>query len=144
MTEKWWKERVFYQIYPRSFQDSDGDGIGDIKGIISRLDYLKWLGIGAIWICPLYDSPNEDMGYDIRDYRKIQAEFGTMDDFKDLVCEMHRRDMKLVMDLVVNHTSNQNTWFVESRRSKDSPYHDYYIWKDGSTDTPPNNWGSMA
>lgn len=143
MTEKWWKERVFYQIYPRSFQDSDGDGIGDIKGIISRLDYLKWLGIGAIWICPLYDSPNEDMGYDIRDYRKIQAEFGTMDDFKDLVCEMHRRDMKLVMDLVVNHTSNQNTWFVESRRSKDSPYHDYYIWKDGSTDTPPNNWGSF-
>lgn len=143
MTEKWWKERVFYQIYPRSFQDSDGDGIGDIQGIISRLDYLKWLGIGAIWICPLYDSPNEDMGYDIRDYRKIQAEFGTMDDFKDLVYEMHRRDMKLVMDLVVNHTSNQNTWFVESRRSKDSPYHDYYIWKDGSTDTPPNNWGSF-
>lgn len=143
MTEKWWKERVFYQIYPRSFQDSDGDGIGDIQGIISRLDYLKWLGIGAIWICPLYDSPNEDMGYDIRDYRKIQAEFGTTDDFKELVSEMHKRNMKLVMDLVVNHTSDQNVWFVESRSSRNSSFHDYYIWKDGPADNPPNNWGSF-
>lgn len=143
MEEKWWKDRVFYQIYPRSFQDSDGDGIGDIRGIIHRLDYLKWLGIGAIWICPLYDSPNADMGYDIRDYRKIQAEFGTMEDFRELVYEIHQRNMKLVMDLVVNHTSDQNAWFIESRSSKDNPYHDYYIWKDGTPNDPPNNWGSF-
>jgi len=124
MKSPWWKERVFYQIYPRSFQDSNGDGIGDIPGLISRLDYLQWLGIGAVWLCPVYDSPNDDMGYDIRDYRKIMSEFGTMEDFDRLLEEMHRRDIKLVMDLVVNHSSDENAWFVESRKSKDNPYRD--------------------
>ena len=118
----WWKERTFYQIYPRSFQDSNADGIGDIQGIISRLDYLKWLGIGAIWLCPVYDSPNADMGYDIRDYEKIMSEFGTMEDFDTLLLEMHKRDIKLVMDLVVNHSSDEHTWFIESRKSRGNPY----------------------
>ena len=139
----WWKERVFYQIYPRSFQDSNGDGIGDIPGIISRLDYLKWLGIGAIWLCPVYDSPNADMGYDIRDYEKIMTEFGTMEDFDRLLEEMHKRDMKLIMDLVVNHSSDEHPWFVESRKSKDNPYRDYYIWRDGKDGKEPNNWSSF-
>lgn len=108
MNSPWWKERVFYQIYPRSFQDSNADGIGDIQGIISRLDYLKWLGIGAIWLCPVYDSPNADMGYDIRNYESIMAEFGTMEDFEQLVEELHKQDIKLVMDLVVNHSSDEH------------------------------------
>ena len=139
----WWKERVFYQVYPRSFQDSNGDGIGDLRGIISRLDYLKWLGIGAVWLCPVYDSPNADMGYDIRNYEDIMAEFGTMADFDELLSEMHKRDMKLVMDLVVNHSSDEHPWFVESRRSKDSLYRDYYIWHDGKDGKEPNNWSSF-
>ena len=143
MKNNWWKERVFYQIYPRSFQDSNGDGIGDIPGLISRLDYLQWLGIGAVWLCPVYDSPNDDMGYDIRDYRKIMSEFGTMEDFDRLLKEMHRRDIKLVMDLVVNHSSDENAWFVESRKSKDNPYRDYYIWRDGRGRGEPNNWSSF-
>lgn len=143
MGSTWWKERFFYQIYPRSFQDSNGDGIGDIQGIISRLDYLKWLGIGAVWLCPVYDSPNADMGYDIRDYEKIMIEFGTMEDFEQLVTEMHKRDIKLIMDLVVNHSSDEHTWFVESRKSKDNPYRDYYIWRDGIGDQEPNNWASF-
>lgn len=143
MRSAWWKERVFYQIYPRSFQDSNGDGIGDIQGIISRLDYLKWLGIGAIWLCPVYDSPNADMGYDIRDYEKIMAEFGTMEDFDQLLEEMHKRDIKLVMDLVINHSSDEHAWFVESRKSKDNPYRDYYIWRDGNGEKEPNNWASF-
>jgi len=143
MHSVWWKERVFYQIYPRSFQDSNGDGIGDIQGIISRLDYLKWLGIGAIWLCPVYDSPNADMGYDIRDYERIMAEFGTMEDFDQLLEEMHKRDIKLVMDLVVNHSSDEHAWFVESRKSKDNPYRDYYIWRDGNGKKEPNNWPSF-
>lgn len=143
MKSPWWKERVFYQIYPRSFQDSNGDGIGDIPGLISRLDYLQWLGIGAVWLCPVYDSPNDDMGYDIRDYRKIMSEFGTMEDFDRLLEEMHRRDIKLVMDLVVNHSSDENAWFVESRKSKDNPYRDYYIWRDGRGGKEPNNWSSF-
>lgn len=143
MRSAWWKERVFYQIYPRSFQDSNGDGIGDIQGIISRLDYLKWLGIGAIWLCPVYDSPNADMGYDIRDYEKIMAEFGTMEDFDQLLEEMHKRDIKLVMDLVVNHSSDEHAWFVESRKSRDNPYRDYYIWRDGNGEKEPNNWSSF-
>lgn len=134
---QWWKERVFYQIYPRSFQDSNGDGIGDIPGILSRLDYLKELGIGAVWLCPVYDSPNADMGYDIRDYGKIMAEFGTMADFDRLLEEMHRRDIKLIMDLVVNHTSDEHTWFIESRKGKESPYRDYYLWRDGKTGGSP-------
>lgn len=139
----WWKECVFYQIYPRSFQDSNGDGIGDLRGIISRLDYLKWLGIGAVWLCPVYDSPNADMGYDIRDYEKIMAEFGTMEDFERLVAEMHRRDIKLIMDLVVNHSSDEHAWFVESRASRENPYRDYYIWRDGKAGSEPNNWASF-
>ena len=139
----WWKTCTFYEIYPRSFQDSNGDGIGDLQGIISRLDYLKWLGIGAIWLCPVYDSPNADMGYDIRDYEKIMAEFGTMEDFDQLVAELHRRGMKLIMDLVVNHTSDEHRWFLESRKSKDNPYRDYYIWADGKDGKEPNNWASF-
>lgn len=139
----WWKERVFYQIYPRSFQDSNGDGIGDLRGILSRLDYLQWLGIGAVWLCPIYDSPNADMGYDIRDYEKIMEEFGTLADFDVLVEELHRRDIKLVMDLVVNHSSDEHAWFVSSRRSKSDPYRDYYIWRDGKGNQEPNNWASF-
>ena len=143
MRAAWWKERVFYQIYPRSFQDSNGDGIGDIPGIISRLDHLKWLGVGAVWLCPVYDSPNADMGYDIRDYEKIMSEFGTMEDFDTLLREMHKRDIKLVMDLVVNHSSDEHAWFVESRKSRDNPYRDYYIWRDGKNGREPNNWSSF-
>lgn len=142
---KWWKEAVFYQIYPRSFCDSDGDGVGDIQGIISKLDYLKDLGIDCIWCCPMYDSPNDDNGYDIRDYKKIMAEFGTMEDFDQLLDEVHKRGMKLIMDLVVNHTSDEHEWFVNAKSSVDNPYHDYYLWRDGNGDgkNPPNNWKCM-
>ena len=143
MSEAWWKERVFYQIYPRSFQDSNGDGIGDLRGIISRLDYLKSLGVGAVWLCPVYDSPNADMGYDIRDYERIMAEFGTMEDFEELLRGLHERDIKLVMDLVVNHSSDEHRWFAESRSSRDNPYRDYYIWRDGKDGREPNNWASF-
>ena len=139
----WWKERVFYEIYPRSFQDSNGDGIGDLRGIISRLDYLQWLGVGAVWLCPIYDSPNADMGYDIRNYESVMAEFGTMEDFDELVSQLHRRDIRLVMDLVVNHTSDEHPWFLEARTAKDSPYRDYYIWRDGKDGREPNNWASF-
>lgn len=128
-----------YQIYPRSFYDSNGDGIGDIQGVISKLDYLKDLGINAIWLCPCYKSPNEDNGYDIEDYRDIMDEFGTMDDIRELIAKMHERGMKLIMDLVPNHTSSKHKWFQESRKSKDNPYSDYYYWFD----TPPNDWQSM-
>ena len=143
MCAAWWKERVFYQIYPRSFQDSNGDGIGDIPGMIARLDYLKWLGVGAVWLCPVYDSPNADMGYDIRDYEKIMSEFGTMEDFDTLLREMHKRDIKLVMDLVVNHSSDEHAWFIESRKSLDNPCRDYDIWRDGKNGKEPNNWSSF-
>ena len=143
MENKWWQKRVFYQIYPRSFSDSNGDGIGDINGIISKLDYLKWLGIGAIWLCPVYDSPNEDMGYDIRNYETIMQEFGTMDDFKNLLSELHKRDIKLVMDLVVNHTSDEHKWFVEARKDPSSKYRNYYIWRKGKDGKEPNNWSSF-
>lgn len=143
MENKWWQKRVFYQIYPRSFLDSNGDGIGDINGIISKLDYLKWLGIGAIWLCPVYDSPNEDMGYDIRNYETIMQEFGTMDDFKNLLSELHKRDIKLVMDLVVNHTSDEHKWFVEARKDPTSKYRNYYIWRKGKDGKEPNNWSSF-
>jgi len=143
MENKWWQKRVFYQIYPRSFSDSNGDGIGDINGIISKLDYLKWLGIGAIWLCPVYDSPNEDMGYDIRNYEAIMQEFGTMDDFKNLLSELHKRDIKLVMDLVVNHTSDEHKWFVEARKDPSSKYRNYYIWRKGKDGKEPNNWSSF-
>ncbi len=140
---KWWKEAVFYQIYPRSFKDSNGDGIGDLRGIIEKLDYLKELGINAIWCSPIYDSPNDDNGYDIRNYEKIMEEFGTMEDFDELLEEIHKRDMKLIMDLVINHSSDEHEWFRSSVSDPDSPYKDYYIWRDGDENTPPNNWESL-
>ncbi|WP_061810935.1 glycoside hydrolase family 13 protein [Rossellomorea vietnamensis] len=143
MTKKWWKESVVYQIYPRSFMDSNGDGIGDINGIISKLDYLKKLGIDVIWLSPVYESPNDDNGYDISDYKKIMDEFGTMGDWEEMLGEMHKRGMKLVMDLVVNHSSDEHGWFVESRKSKDNPYRDYYIWREGKDGKEPNNWESV-
>lgn len=143
MKKKWWKEAVAYQIYPRSFMDSNGDGIGDIQGIISKLDYLKDLGIDVIWICPVYQSPNDDNGYDISDYQNISEEFGTMDDFDQLLVEVHRRDMKLIMDLVLNHTSDEHPWFIESRSAKENPYRDYYIWRPGKEGREPNNWESI-
>ena len=140
---KWWKEAVFYQIYPRSFCDSNGDGIGDLQGIISKLDYLKSLGINAIWCSPVYDSPNDDNGYDIRDYRKIMKEFGTMEDFDVLLSEIHKRGMRLIMDLVINHSSDEHEWFQSALKDENSPYKDYYIWRDGDENTPPNNWDSI-
>ncbi|GKX29448.1 oligo-1,6-glucosidase [Vallitalea longa] len=140
--KSWYKESVVYQIYPRSFMDSNGDGIGDIRGIIKKLDYLKNLGVDIIWISPIYESPNEDNGYDISDYQNILSEFGTMEDFDKLLETAHDKGMKIIMDLVVNHTSDEHQWFVESRKSKDNSYRDYYIWKDGKNGKEPNNWGS--
>ena len=131
MDRKWWKESVVYQIYPRSFYDSNGDGIGDLNGITEKLDYLKELGVDVIWLSPVYQSPNDDNGYDISDYQAIMEEFGTMEDFDRMLEGIHARGMKLVMDLVVNHTSDEHPWFVESRKSKDNPYRDYYIWREG-------------
>lgn len=130
MNKKWWQKTVVYQIYPRSFMDANGDGIGDLQGIISKLDYLQELGIGAIWLSPVYQSPMDDNGYDISDYQAISEEFGTMADMDELLAEAHRRDIEIVMDLVVNHTSDEHAWFVEARQSKDNPYRDYYIWRD--------------
>lgn len=143
MNKRWWKELVAYQIYPKSFMDSNGDGIGDIQGIISKLDYLKDLGIDLIWLCPMYKSPNHDNGYDISDYKDILDEFGTMDDFNELLNEVHNRGMKLIIDLVINHTSDEHPWFIESRSSKDSPKRDWYIWRDGKDEAEPNNWESI-
>ena len=143
MNTQWWKEAVVYQIYPRSFMDSNGDGVGDLKGITSKLDYLKELGVDVIWMSPIYQSPNDDNGYDISDYQAIMKEFGTMEDFDELLCEAHKRGLKIVMDLVVNHTSDEHYWFVESRKAEKNPYSDYYIWRDGKPDgSEPNNWGS--
>lgn len=143
MKKTWWKESVIYQIYPRSFMDSNADGIGDLKGITSRLDYLKYLGIDVIWLSPVYQSPNDDNGYDISDYQAIMKEFGTMEDFDEMLKEAHARGIRIVMDLVVNHTSDEHRWFVESRKSKDNGYRDYYIWREGKdAQTPPNNWGA--
>ncbi|NMB02713.1 MAG: alpha-glucosidase [Firmicutes bacterium] len=139
---KWWQERVVYQIYPRSFQDSNGDGIGDLQGIISRLDELKDLGIGIIWLSPVYPSPNVDFGYDISDYKAIHPEFGTMEDMEELLYEAEKRDLKIVMDLVINHTSDQHPWLQHSR-DKNSPYRDYYIWRPGKGNKPPNNWSGF-
>lgn len=141
-TKKWWKESVVYQVYPRSFQDSNGDGIGDISGLISRLDYIKELGANVIWLNPVYQSPNDDMGYDISDYQAIMKEFGTMNDFDKLLNEAHTRGIKILMDLVVNHTSDEHKWFIESRSSKDNKFRDYYIWKPAKNNGVPNNWGS--
>lgn len=142
--KKWWKECVAYQVYPRSFKDSNGDGIGDLLGLIDKLDYIKELGIDLIWVCPIFDSPNDDNGYDIRDYKAILDEFGTMDDCDQLIEEVHRRGMKIIFDLVVNHTSDEHEWFIESRSSRDNPYRDYYIWHEGKEDGQrPNNWESI-
>ena len=143
MNKTWCKEAVIYQIYPRSFMDSNGDGIGDLKGITSRLDYLSYLGIDVIWLSPVYKSPNDDNGYDISDYQAIMDEFGTMEDFDEVLAKAHEKGIKIVMDLVVNHTSDEHRWFVESRSSKDNEYRDYYIWREGKGENmPPNNWGS--
>lgn len=143
MKRTWWKEAVIYQIYPRSFMDSNGDGIGDLKGITSRLDYLKYLGVDVLWLSPIYKSPNDDNGYDISDYQDIMDEFGTMEDFDEMLAEAHKRGIKIVMDLVVNHTSDEHKWFMESRQSTDNPYRDYYIWREGKENgKEPNNWGA--
>jgi oligo-1,6-glucosidase len=141
---QWWKEAIIYQIYPRSFKDSNKDGIGDLKGIISELDHLKNLGVDVIWLSPIYKSPNADNGYDISDYENIMTEFGTMADFDDLLRGIHERGLKLIIDLVVNHSSDEHAWFQESRKSKDNPYRDFYIWKKAKPDgSPPNNWKSF-
>ena len=139
----WWKECAVYQIYPRSFFDSNGDGIGDLAGISQKLDYIASLGVGAVWLNPVYDSPNDDMGYDIRNYEAIMQEFGTMADFDALLAGLHARGLRLIMDLVVNHSSDEHAWFVESRKSRDNPYRDYYIWRDGKDGKEPNNWASF-
>lgn len=138
ITKKWWKEAVFYQIYPRSFHDTNGDGIGDLRGIIEKLDYLKDLGVDALWLSPIYDSPNDDNGYDIRDYHKIMTEFGTMEDFDELLEKVHEKGMRLIMDLVVNHTSDEHKWFQSALKDKNSPYRDYYFFSK-----EPNNWTSF-
>ncbi|MBR3327967.1 MAG: alpha-glucosidase [Atopobiaceae bacterium] len=142
-THVWWKESVIYQIYPRSFADSDGDGIGDLNGITDHLPYLAKLGIDVIWLSPVYQSPNDDNGYDISDYRAIMEDFGTMEDFDRMLATAHRLGMRVVMDLVANHTSDEHVWFVESRSSRKSPYRDFYIWRDGHDGEPPNNWESV-
>ena len=139
MTQRWWKQSVVYQIYPRSFCDSDGDGIGDLRGIIGKLDYLQELGVDVVWLSPVYKSPNDDNGYDISDYQDIMDEFGTLADWEELLAGMHARGIRLVMDLVVNHTSDEHRWFVESRKSKDNPYRDYYIWRPGKEGRQSNN-----
>lgn len=136
------ERRVVYQVYPRSFMDSNGDGVGDLRGIIQRLDYIQRLGANVIWLNPIYRSPNDDNGYDISDYRAIMDEFGTMEDFDELLAEAHKRGIRILMDLVVNHTSDEMAWFVESRKSRENPYRDYYIWREGKDGRLPNNWGS--
>ena len=143
MNEKWWKNAVVYQIYPRSFKDSNGDGIGDLEGIYEKLDYLAELGIDVIWMSPVYKSPNDDNGYDISDYQDIMDDFGTMDDFDRVLAKAHSLNIKIMMDLVVNHTSDEHKWFIESKKSKDNPYHDYYMWADPDKNgNPPNRWES--
>jgi oligo-1,6-glucosidase len=139
----WWKESLVYQIYPRSFKDSNSDGVGDLQGIIEKLDYIQSLGVDAIWLNPIYKSPNDDGGYDISDYYSIQPEFGSMEDFDELLKEIHKRNLKLIMDLVLNHSSDEHRWFQESRKSKENPYRDYYFWKPGKNGGPPNNWPSF-
>ena len=136
----WWKRGVIYQIYPRSFQDTNGDGVGDLKGIAERLDYLKWLGIDAIWISPIYPSPMADFGYDVSDYCNIDPMFGSLDDFDRLVAAAHAREIKVILDFVPNHTSSQHPWFLQSRSSRSSPQRDWYIWREGKPNgLPPNN-----
>lgn len=141
--KKWWKESVVYQIYPRSFMDSNGDGVGDINGITEKLDYIKLLGADVIWLCPVYKSPNDDNGYDISDYKDIMTEFGTMEDFDRLLDKAHKNNIKIIMDLVLNHTSDEHPWFLESKKSKENKYRNYYIWRKGKEGKEPNNWGSF-
>jgi oligo-1,6-glucosidase len=142
MNKAWWKESVVYQIYPRSFKDSNGDGVGDLRGILQKLDYLKELGVNVVWLSPVYKSPNDDNGYDISDYQDIMTEFGTLADWEEMLAGMHERGIKLVMDLVVNHTSDEHPWFQEARKSKDNSYRDYYIWRPPKNGGEPNNWVS--
>jgi oligo-1,6-glucosidase len=143
MTNHWWKEAVVYQIYPRSFKDGNGDGVGDLRGIIEKLDYIKSLGIDAVWFNPIYRSPGVDGGYDISDYRSIDPQLGTMEDFDALLAGLHQRSIRLIMDIVVNHTSDQHPWFIESRKCVTNPYREYYFWRKGKDDHPPNNWPSF-
>ena len=137
---KWWQKAVFYQIYPRSFADSNGDGIGDLAGMICRLDYLKDLGVDAIWLSPHYPSPQVDCGYDVADYTAVAPEYGTLDEFRCFLDGLHERGMYLILDLVLNHTSDQHPWFIESRSSKTNPKRDWYVWHPGQKHGPPNNW----
>jgi alpha-glucosidase len=141
-TLKWWQSAVFYQIYPRSFADGNGDGIGDLTGMIDKLDYLKDLGVDAIWLSPHYPSPQYDCGYDIADYVGVEPEYGTLDQFKEYLAAVHQRGMRLILDLVLNHTSHLHPWFLESRSSRDNPKRDWYVWHDGKNGQPPNNWNS--
>jgi alpha-glucosidase len=145
--EAWWKDAVVYQIYPASFLDSNGDGLGDLPGIVSKLDYIKSVGADTIWLSPIFKSPQKDMGYDISDYRDIYAPYGRLDDAERLIKSCHERDLKVLLDLVVNHTSDEHDWFKESRSSRDSPKRDWYFWRDPKYDAeghrcPPNNWSS--
>jgi oligo-1,6-glucosidase/alpha-glucosidase len=145
--DQWWKKTTVYQIYPRSFQDRNGDGIGDLRGIISRLDYVQQLGFETIWISPFFRSPQRDLGYDISDYYSIAPEYGTMEDFRELIRQVHSRNMKLVLDMVLNHTSDEHEWFRESASSRDNPKRNWYVWRDGRKPggkAPPNNWTSMV
>ena len=140
----WWRDGIIYQIYPRSFADSNGDGIGDLQGIIGRLEYLSELGIDAIWLSPIYPSPDVDFGYDVAHYTDVDPKFGTLEDFQQLVDESRRHNIRIILDLVLNHTSDQHPWFLESRKSKDNPYHDWYLWKDSKPGGgPPNNWQAV-
>ena len=141
-TTDWWRKSVVYQVYPKSFNDSNGDGLGDLLGIDQKIDYLANLGIDVLWLNPIYQSPQVDNGYDIADYYQIEPSLGAMTDFDQLLQHAHQHNIKVLLDLVVNHTSNQHAWFQEALKSKVNPYHDYYIWKDGDGTTPPNNWGS--
>ena len=143
MEKKWWHQSVVYQVYPHSFQDTNGDGVGDLQGVITRLDYLHYLGIDTIWLSPVYESPNDDNGYDISDYQAIMAEFGTMADMEELIAEAKKREIKIIMDLVVNHTSDEHAWFIEARQSKENPYRDYYIWRDPINGNEPNQLRSI-
>lgn len=138
-TAHWWQKSVIYQIYPRSFCDSNGDGVGDIPGIISRLDYLKTLGIDVIWLSPIFRSPQDDNGYDVSDYRDIDPLFGTLEDVRELFAQAKRRGMRIMLDMVLNHTSDEHPWFLEARQSRDNPKHDWYIWRDGVPGTPPTD-----
>ncbi|SDC40356.1 oligo-1,6-glucosidase/trehalose-6-phosphate hydrolase [Terribacillus halophilus] len=143
MERKYWKESVIYELYTRSFMDSDGDGIGDMGGILKKIEYLEYLGVDTVWLPPIYVSPNVDHGYDVKEFRAIQPEYGTMAQFDSLLAELHRRGIKLILDIVPNHTSIEHEWFQQAKTSKDNPYHDYYIWETANADdSPPSNWTS--